>query len=129
MSATDVFLSANPAVTLRDGAIALLVLAGVLQLLLTVFTVWQLVFDRGAKRGAVLLSFLVRSLFLGLGTALLLVVLLAMHAVIGDFAVPLPRPRDIAEVRHEGVFQELHRRIWHVLKGEVMKGYQQTEGG
>lgn len=49
--------------------------------------------------------------------------------IIGDFAVPLPRPRDIAEVRHEGVFQELHRRIWRVLKDEVMKGYRQTEGG
>jgi NitT/TauT family transport system ATP-binding protein len=43
--------------------------------------------------------------------------------------VPLPRPRDIGEVRHEAAFQELHRRIWRVLKDEVMKGYRQTEGG
>jgi NitT/TauT family transport system ATP-binding protein len=47
--------------------------------------------------------------------------------IIGDWKVPLPRPRDIAEVKHEKPFQDLHREIWTVLKEEVLKGYAQTE--
>ena len=47
--------------------------------------------------------------------------------IIGDWKVPLPRPRDIAEVKHEKSFQDLHREIWTVLKAEVLKGYAQTE--
>jgi NitT/TauT family transport system ATP-binding protein len=47
--------------------------------------------------------------------------------VIGDWKVPLPRPRDIAEVKHEKPFQDLYRDIWTVLKAEVLKGYAQTE--
>jgi len=47
--------------------------------------------------------------------------------IIGDWKVPLPRPRDIAEVKHEKPFQDLHREIWTVLKKEVLKGYAQTE--
>jgi NitT/TauT family transport system ATP-binding protein len=43
--------------------------------------------------------------------------------IIGDWSVALPRPRDIAEVRHEKAFQDLHREIWAVLKAEVLKGY------
>jgi NitT/TauT family transport system ATP-binding protein len=43
--------------------------------------------------------------------------------IIGDWTVALPRPRDIAEVRHEKQFQDLHREIWTVLKAEVLKGY------
>jgi NitT/TauT family transport system ATP-binding protein len=43
--------------------------------------------------------------------------------IIGDWRVALPRPRDIAEVRHETAFQDLHREIWAVLKAEVLKGY------
>jgi NitT/TauT family transport system ATP-binding protein len=43
--------------------------------------------------------------------------------IIGDWTVVLPRPRDIAEVRHEKAFQDLHREIWAVLKAEVLKGY------
>jgi NitT/TauT family transport system ATP-binding protein len=46
--------------------------------------------------------------------------------IIGDWRVPLPRPRDIAEIRMEKDFHELHREIWSVLKDEVMKGYAQT---
>jgi NitT/TauT family transport system ATP-binding protein len=49
--------------------------------------------------------------------------------IIGEFPVTLPRPREIAEIRHEAGFQELHRQIWRVLKEEVLKGYRQTEGG
>jgi NitT/TauT family transport system ATP-binding protein len=47
--------------------------------------------------------------------------------IIGDWRVPLPRPRDIADVKLEKAFQDLHREIWAVLKEEVLKGYAQTE--
>jgi len=49
--------------------------------------------------------------------------------VIGDWQVALPRPRDIAEIKLDKVFHELHREIWHTLKAEVLKGYAQAEGG
>jgi NitT/TauT family transport system ATP-binding protein len=49
--------------------------------------------------------------------------------IIGDWRVPLPRPRDIAEVKLERGFHELHREIWEKLRDEVMKGYAQTGGG
>jgi NitT/TauT family transport system ATP-binding protein len=48
--------------------------------------------------------------------------------IIGDWKVPLPRPRDISEVKLGPAFHELHRDIWHKLKAEVVKGYAQTEG-
>ena len=44
---------------------------------------------------------------------------------IGEFAIDLPRPRDVAEVRAAPRFVELHRAIWHVLRDEVLRGYQQ----
>jgi NitT/TauT family transport system ATP-binding protein len=43
--------------------------------------------------------------------------------IIGAWPVMLPRPRDIAEVKHDKAFQDLHREIWTVLKAEVLKGY------
>ena len=46
--------------------------------------------------------------------------------IIGDWRVPLARPRDISEVRMEKEFHALHREIWSVLKDEVMKGYAQS---
>jgi NitT/TauT family transport system ATP-binding protein len=49
--------------------------------------------------------------------------------IIGDWKVPLPRPRDISEVRLDRAFHELHREIWQTLKDEVLKGYAQTGGG
>ena len=49
--------------------------------------------------------------------------------IIGDWRVPLPRPRDIAEVKLERAFHDLHREIWQTLKDEVVKGYAQTGGG
>ncbi len=49
--------------------------------------------------------------------------------IIGDWKVPLMRPRDIAEVKLDPAFHELHRDIWQMLKAEVVKGYAQTEGG
>jgi NitT/TauT family transport system ATP-binding protein len=48
--------------------------------------------------------------------------------IIGDWRVPLPRPRDISEVKLDPAFHELHRDIWHKLKAEVLKGYAQAEG-
>ena len=49
--------------------------------------------------------------------------------IIGNWRVPLARPRDIAEVKLERGFHELHREIWQTLKDEVLKGYAQTGGG
>jgi NitT/TauT family transport system ATP-binding protein len=45
---------------------------------------------------------------------------------IGEFPIDLPRPRDVAEIRHDARFIELHDRIWHSMKEEVLKGYAQT---
>jgi NitT/TauT family transport system ATP-binding protein len=44
---------------------------------------------------------------------------------IGEFAIDLPRPRDVAEIRAHPRFVELHAQIWGVLREEVLKGYQQ----
>jgi NitT/TauT family transport system ATP-binding protein len=49
--------------------------------------------------------------------------------IIGDWKVPLARPRDISEVKLDRAFHELHREIWQKLKDEVIKGYAQTGGG
>ena len=48
--------------------------------------------------------------------------------IIGDWRVPLARPRDTSEVKLLSAFHELHREIWHKLKAEVVKGYAQSEG-
>jgi NitT/TauT family transport system ATP-binding protein len=48
--------------------------------------------------------------------------------IIGDWRVPLARPRDTSEVRLIPAFHELHREIWQKLKAEVIKGYAQAEG-
>ncbi|MEI9803495.1 MAG: ABC transporter ATP-binding protein [Pseudolabrys sp.] len=48
--------------------------------------------------------------------------------IMGDWRVTLSRPRDIAEIKLDHAFHELHREIWHSLKAEVIKGYEQTEG-
>ncbi|HXX07620.1 MAG TPA: ABC transporter ATP-binding protein [Pseudolabrys sp.] len=47
--------------------------------------------------------------------------------IIGNWQVPLVRPRDISEVKLMPTFHELHREIWHKLKAEVVKGYAQSE--
>jgi NitT/TauT family transport system ATP-binding protein len=44
---------------------------------------------------------------------------------IGEFAIDLPRPRDVAEVREVPRFIELHKAIWRVLRDEVLQGYEQ----
>ncbi|WP_022798664.1 ABC transporter ATP-binding protein [Thermus islandicus] len=42
---------------------------------------------------------------------------------IGDFPIPLPRPRDVAEVRLTPEFLRIHREIWNLLRGEVMRAH------
>jgi NitT/TauT family transport system ATP-binding protein len=49
--------------------------------------------------------------------------------IIGDWRVPIPRPRDTGEVKLERAFHDLHREIWNMLKDEVLKGYAQSGGG
>jgi NitT/TauT family transport system ATP-binding protein len=44
---------------------------------------------------------------------------------IGEFTIDLPRPRQVAEVRTQPRFVELHTQIWSVLRDEVLKGYRQ----
>jgi len=44
---------------------------------------------------------------------------------IGEFAVDLARPRDVAEVKTTPRFLALHAAIWAVLREEVLKGYAQ----
>ena len=44
---------------------------------------------------------------------------------IGEFAIDLARPRDVAEVRAAPRFALLHQAIWAVLREEVLKGYRQ----
>jgi NitT/TauT family transport system ATP-binding protein len=46
---------------------------------------------------------------------------------IGEFAIDLPRPRDVAEIRLAPRFIELHTRIWHAMKAEVLKSYAQQQ--
>jgi NitT/TauT family transport system ATP-binding protein len=42
---------------------------------------------------------------------------------IGEFAIDLPRPRDVAEIRLTPRFIELHGLIWAAMKEEVLKSY------
>ncbi|MDR3369224.1 ABC transporter ATP-binding protein [Rhodoferax sp.] len=44
---------------------------------------------------------------------------------IGDFAIDIDRPRDVAEVKMTPRFIDLHQAIWAVLREEVLKGYAQ----
>lgn len=48
---------------------------------------------------------------------------------IGEFDIDLPRPRDVAEIRNNTRFVELHAAIWDVLREEVLKGYEQQRRG
>jgi NitT/TauT family transport system ATP-binding protein len=42
---------------------------------------------------------------------------------IGEYAIDLPRPRDVNEIRLTPRFVELHTEIWHKMKNEVLKSY------
>jgi NitT/TauT family transport system ATP-binding protein len=44
---------------------------------------------------------------------------------IGEFLIDLSRPRDVAEIRLQSRFVELHAAIWHSMRAEVLKGYAQ----
>jgi NitT/TauT family transport system ATP-binding protein len=48
---------------------------------------------------------------------------------IGEFAIDLPRPRDVAEIRMTPRFVELYEAIWGAMKLEVQKGYAQSKQG
>lgn len=43
--------------------------------------------------------------------------------IIGDHRIGIPRPRDIAEVRLQPLFHDLHKTIWGQLRAEVVKAY------
>jgi NitT/TauT family transport system ATP-binding protein len=45
---------------------------------------------------------------------------------IGDYAIDLPRPRDVNEIRLTPHFVELHTEIWHKMKNEVLRSYAQS---
>jgi NitT/TauT family transport system ATP-binding protein len=78
-----------------------------------------------AKRKAVL--FITHDLDEAIAMSDRVVVLSAGPATrpIGEFAIDLPRPRDVAEVRTDPRFVQLHTQIWVVLRDEVLKGYAQ----
>jgi NitT/TauT family transport system ATP-binding protein len=44
---------------------------------------------------------------------------------IGEFIIPLSRPRDVTEIRLTDKFLKIHREIWHILRDEVLKSYAQ----
>ena len=46
---------------------------------------------------------------------------------IGEYAIDLPRPRDVAEIRLTPRFIELHTKIWRAMKAEVLKAYAQQK--
>ena len=43
--------------------------------------------------------------------------------MVGDFPVPLARPRDISEIRLEPAFHDLYKEIWSCLRVEVSRAY------
>ncbi|MEI7969751.1 MAG: ABC transporter ATP-binding protein [Betaproteobacteria bacterium] len=47
---------------------------------------------------------------------------------VGEFPIDLPRPRDVAEVRLTPAFLHLHRQVWEILRGEVMKAHAPAGG-
>ena len=48
--------------------------------------------------------------------------------IIGEFDVPIKRPRDLAAMRDDETFVQLRRNIWQTLRDEVIKGYERKEG-
>lgn len=49
--------------------------------------------------------------------------------IVGDYPVALARPRDIAEIRLEPDFHDIHKAIWATLRVEVRKAFAQGETG
>ncbi|TMB18208.1 MAG: ABC transporter ATP-binding protein [Deltaproteobacteria bacterium] len=48
---------------------------------------------------------------------------------IGEFHIDLARPRDVSEVRMTKRFLELHKKIWELLKAEVLKSHARQKRG
>jgi NitT/TauT family transport system ATP-binding protein len=44
--------------------------------------------------------------------------------VAGLYEIGLPRPRNLIDIRTERSFQDIYERIWHSLRGEVLKSYE-----
>jgi NitT/TauT family transport system ATP-binding protein len=51
----------------------------------------------------------------------------ATHPV-AEFAIDLPRPREVSEIRMTPAFVRLHREIWDVLKLEVSRSHAHAQG-
>ena len=83
--------------------------------------IWQ------AKRKAVL--FITHDLDEAIALSDRVIVLSAGPAThpIAEFDIDLARPRDVAEIRSDPRFVELHAQIWSAMKEEVLKGYRQTK--
>jgi NitT/TauT family transport system ATP-binding protein len=47
--------------------------------------------------------------------------------LVGEYPVPLERPRDIAEIRLDPAFHAIHKSIWASLRLEVQRAYAQGE--
>ena len=60
------------------------------------------------------------------GTAIASAGIIGLWAI-GEYAIDLPRPRDVSEIRLTPRFIEMHREIWHAMKEEVLKGYAQQQ--
>jgi len=45
-----------------------------------------------------------------------------------EFAIDLPRPRNVQEIKFNRRFSELYERIWQDLRDEVMASYLQATG-
>ncbi len=45
---------------------------------------------------------------------------------IAEYPITLPRPRDVNEIRLDPEFRRVHAEIWHCMRSEVRKGYEQT---
>ncbi len=43
---------------------------------------------------------------------------------VAEFKVDIPRPRDVTEIVQSPHYLDLHRRIWEILKKEVLKSYE-----
>ena len=47
---------------------------------------------------------------------------------VAEFAINLPRPREVSEIRMTQDFLRLHKAIWQVLKKEVMRSHAHAQG-